>query len=63
MAIAPFLSSWLTVMSASRDNDVMIGTIMIARMRPAVMNDAPCADPPNNKLSPGTRPIELAMFV
>ena len=53
IAIAPFLSSWLTVMSASRDSDVMIGMIMIARMSPAVMNDAPRAGPPNRELESG----------
>ena len=63
IAIAPFLSSCDTVMSASRDSDVMMGVIITARITPAVMNDAPCAGPPNSRLSTGTRPSDFAMFV
>ena len=44
-AYAPSLSMAGTVAMTSRDSEVMIGAIMIARIRPAVKNEAPLTDP------------------
>ena len=44
-----------TVAMTSRDSEVMIGVIMMARMRPAVKNEAPLTsgDSPNRLSSTG----------
>ena len=53
-AYAPSLSIVGTVAMTSRDREVMIGVIMMARMRPAVKNEAPLTlGPPKSVSSTG----------
>ena len=54
-AYAPSLSIVGTVAMTSRDSEVTIGVIMMARMRPVVKNEVPLTDvPPKKVLSTGT---------
>ncbi len=55
------MSSCEMVSSTSRESEVMIGVIMIARMIPAVMKLAPLTGPPKTRLSAGKLPSVFAM--
>ncbi len=63
IASAAFLSSCATVSSTSRASEVMIGVIITARIRPAVMKLAPLAGPPKRRLNNGSLPSVSAMWV
>ena len=56
-AYAPSLSIVGTVAMTSRDSEVMIGVIMMARMMPAVKNEAPLTSAAPNRVSSTGMPL------